>query len=948
MTIATQQREKANSDAQTAATQWHIVSSDEALQRLSTNAATGISSDTAAQRLKISGPNELVERGGRSPWRLLWEQFTATMVLILIAAGVISLFLQKWQEATAIFAIVILFGLLGFIQEYRAERAMAALKKLAVPNVRVRRNGQVLEIPAKDLVAGDMVLLEAGNLVPADLRLTDAANLKIQEAALTGESEAVEKETHALSKADVPLGDRRNMAYMGTIVTYGRGSGVVVETGMRTELGKVATLLQKVENEPTPLQKRLDRLGKVLALAGVIIAVAVALSGVLRGEPLSEMFLVAVSVAVAVVPEGLPAVVTITLALGARRMLARNALIRKLPAVETLGSVTIICSDKTGTLTQNRMTVTVLDMAEHRVQLSEKASRGGAALDPDEQPTDEMRAQAKAMSLLLSAGALVNDAQLQEGDGGSFHTLGDPTEAALVIAAAQFDLRKGELEGALPRVAELPFDSDRKRMTTVHELKSGAPLSQLSTFNSQFVSFTKGSVDGLLDISTHVWINGVAQPITLAMRQRVEASNAQLAKDGMRVLAVAFKPLATLPAKADDALERDLTLVGLFGMIDPPRPEVRQAVATCKSAGIRPIMITGDHPLTALAIAKDLGISDKSGDGAVVTGQELSRMNDTQLSQIVDHVSVFARVSPEHKLRIVEALQLKGHVAAMTGDGVNDAPALKKADIGVAMGITGTDVTKEAGEMVLRDDNFATIVSAVEEGRVIYDNIKKFVKFSIGGNIGKVLVMMLAPVLALILLPQGSPLGALVVPLLPLQLLWLNLLTDGLLGIGLGVEPAEKNVMRRPPISATAGIFSGGALGQVIRMGLLIGVISLGIGVYEWSIGYGAWQTMMFTTLAFSQVFQAMSIRSGNDSFFKAGLTGNKTLLTLAVVVVALQLAAMYVPFLQTFLDTQPLLVSDLLVCVALGSLVFIYSEVEKALVRRSQARRSLAAPMAA
>jgi Ca2+-transporting ATPase len=946
MAIANQRQQgKAGAETQAATTQWHIASSEEALQSLNSNAAIGISSETAAQRLKLSGPNELVERGGRSPWRLLWEQFTATMVLILIAAGVISLFLQKWQEATAIFAIVILFGLLGFIQEYRAERAMAALKKLAVPNVRVRRNGQVQEISAKELVPGDVVLLEAGNLVPADLRLTDAANLKIQEAALTGESEAVEKETHALAKSDAPLGDRRNMAYMGTVVTYGRGAGVVVETGMRTELGKVATLLQEVENEPTPLQKRLDRLGKVLALAGVIIAVAVALSGVLRGEPLSEMFLVAVSVAVAVVPEGLPAVVTITLALGARRMLARNALIRKLPAVETLGSVTIICSDKTGTLTQNRMTVTVLDMAEHRVQLSEKASRGGAALDPDEQPTDEMRAQAKAMSLLLSAGALVNDAQLQEGEGGSLHTLGDPTEAALVIAAAQFDLRKGELEGALPRVLELPFDSDRKRMTTVHEVHDSKLNGAVAT---PYVSFTKGSVDGLLDISTHVWINGVAQPITLAMRQRVEASNAQLAKDGMRVLAVAFKPLAALPAKADDALERDVTLVGLFGMIDPPRPEVRQAVATCKSAGIRPIMITGDHPLTALAIAKDLGITDKSGDGAVVTGQELSQMNDTQLSQIVDHVSVFARVSPEHKLRIVEALQLKGHVAAMTGDGVNDAPALKKADIGVAMGITGTDVTKEAGEMVLRDDNFATIVSAVEEGRVIYDNIKKFVKFSIGGNIGKVLVMMLAPVLALILLPQGSPLGALVVPLLPLQLLWLNLLTDGLLGIGLGVEPAEKNVMRRPPISTTAGIFSGGALGQVIRMGLLIGVIALGIGLYEWSIGYSAWQTMMFTTLAFSQVFQAMSIRSGNDSFFKAGLTGNKTLLTLAVVVVALQLAAMYVPFLQTFLDTQPLLVSDLLVCVALGSLVFIYSEVEKALVRRSQARRSLAAPMAA
>jgi len=943
--VIKQNQGKSPTEAQGAGTPWHTLSSEAVLQQLGTDPNTGISSEAAAQRLKISGPNELEERGGRSPWRLLWEQFTATMVLILIAAGVVSLFLQKWQEAIAIFAIVILFGLLGFIQEYRAERAMAALKKLAVPNVRVRRDGQVREISAKDLVPGDMVLLEAGNLVPADLRLTDAANLKIQEAALTGESEAVEKEIGELNKIDMPLGDRRNMGYMGTVVTYGRGAGVVVETGMRTELGKVATLLQDVKNEQTPLQKRLDKVGKSLAVVGIVVAVLVAIFGVLRGEALADMFLVAVSVAVAIVPEGLPAVVTITLALGARRMLSRNALIRKLPAVETLGSVSVICSDKTGTLTQNRMTVTVLDMAGHKVSLNEKMMRREPSLDPADAISDEMRAQAANMSLLLSAGALVNDAQLQNDDHGKVHAVGDPTEGALVIAAAEFGLRKEQLEQSLRRVMELPFDSDRKRMTTVHELRIemaelrkdhfAQTLSQFPILNSQFIAFTKGSADGLLDISKQVWLDGKAEPLTSEWLKRITEANAQLAQDGMRVLGVAFKQMDALPAKADDSLEQDLTFIGLVGMIDPPRAEVKAAVETCRNAGIRPIMITGDHPLTAQAIATELGITGKAGNGAVITGTELNKMTDAELSQAVDHVSVFARVSPEHKLRIVSALQEKGHVAAMTGDGVNDAPALKKADIGVAMGITGTDVTKEAGEMVLRDDNFATIVSAVEEGRVIYDNIKKFIKFSIAGNVGKVMVMLLAPMLALLLPP--SALGPLVVPLLPLQLLWLNLLTDGLLGIGLGVQPAEKNVMRRPPISSSAGIFSDGALGQVIRMGVLIGAIALGVGLYEWMIGYADWRTMMFTTLAFSQVFQAMSIRSGNDPFWKDNLFSNKPLLIIAVVVVLLQLAAMYLPALQFVLKTQPLTASDLLVCVALSSIVFIFSELEKWMARRNE-----------
>ncbi len=919
--------------------QWHLLSVEAAIKQLRSDPAMGLTAQQVAELQAQVGPNELVERASRSPWRLLWEQFTATMVLILIAAGIISLFLQKWQEAVAIFAIVVLFGLLGFVQEYRAERAMAALKKLAAPMVRVRREGQVQTISARELAPGDIVLLEAGNLTPADMRLVETVNLRIQEAALTGESEAVEKDANLVFSADAPLGDRRNMAYMGTVVTYGRGVGIVVETGARTELGKIATMLQTVEREATPLQKRLDRLGKALALVGVMIAAVVAVFGLLRGGTLGEMFLVAVSVAVAIVPEGLPAVVTITLALGARRMLARNALIRKLPAVETLGSVTVICSDKTGTLTQNRMTVTVLDLMDRSVQLNERIGREEVRLELAEPPTEETRLQAKAMSLLLSAGALASDAQLIGDDPGGWRAVGDPTEGALVLAAAQFGLRKDELERRLPRVLELPFDSERKRMTTVHELNVendasavNDVLAQLPIAQSRFVVFTKGSVDGLLDIAAQVWVNGGAQPITPEWRQRIEASNARLAAEGMRVLAVAFKLLDERPAKADEALERNLTLVGLFGMIDPPRPEVKEAVAKCKMAGIRPIMITGDHPLTALAIAKELGIA--AAEDRVITGLQLSQMSDEQLSAALTDVSVFARVSPEHKLRIVTALQRQGHVVAMTGDGVNDAPALKKADIGVAMGVTGTDVTREAAEIVLLDDNFATIVNAVEEGRTIYDNIKKFVKFSVGGNLGKVMVMLLAPVLAL--LAPASPLPPLLIPLMPLQLLWLNLLTDGLLGIGLGVEPAEKNVMRRPPISPQANIFSHGGLGQVIRMGALIGAIALGVGLHRWSAGYADWQTMMFTTLAFLQVWQALAIRTGNDSTLQAGLFSNKSLTLLIAVVVGLQLAAIYAPALQPFLNTTPLAAQDLLTCIALSSIVFVYGEIEKALARRA------------
>ena len=907
--------------------QWHLLSTEEVIKKQNSDIQNGLTDGEASQRLAQYGPNELLEKGGESPVRILWEQFTSTMVLILVAAAVISGFLGKTTETIAIAAIVILFAILGFIQEYRAEQAMAALKKLTVPLVRVLRNGTAIQLSARELVPGDIVLLEAGNSVPADLRLVESANLRIQEAALTGESEPVEKETGALDRSDLPLGDRRNMGYMGTVVTYGRGMGIVVATGMETELGKIATLIQDVEQEMTPLQRRLDQLGKTLAFLGVIVAGLIMLIGTMRGEPVSVMFLTAVSVAVAVVPEGLPAVVTVTLALGAQRMLRRQALIRKLPAVETLGSVTVICSDKTGTLTENKMTVTVIDVAGHYLELM------GTGIHPLPDLVKDTAAilleQPLSINLVLAGGALCNDASLKpDPQTGRYAAIGDPTEGALLVAAAQAGLFKNDLQNLLPRVAEQPFDSERKRMTTVHQLPAdltGLPraLQAIQGRQEPYLAITKGSADGLLEISSQVWIEDKAESLDKDWRQRIQLASDQMAQNGIRVLGIAIQWLDALPSQPQEKLERDLIFVGMVGMIDPPRPEVKTAVQTCRVAGIRPIMITGDHPLTARFIAHDLGISLNN---RVKTGQDLDKMSPAELDMVLEEVSIFARVSPEHKLQIVEALQGKGHVVAMTGDGVNDSPALKKANIGVAMGVTGTDVSKEAAQMVLLDDNFATIVSAVEEGRVIYDNIRRFVKFSIAGNLGKVLVMLLAPVLGI------------TVALLPLQLLWLNLLTDGLLGLGLGVEPAERDTMAQPPRSPQAGLLSGGLTAHIIWVGVLIGVVSLGVGFAYYDPDNPTditWQTMIFTALAFLQIGQALASRSTQESLFKLGLRSNPTMSWLVLIAVALQLAVIYIPFLDEFFKVTPLLPVELLTCVVLGSLAFVAIEIEKWLKRR-------------
>jgi Ca2+-transporting ATPase len=919
---------------------WHTKTIATSLDELGSDKAQGLTQSEVEARLARYGRNELVEKGGRTPLKIFWEQITATMVLILIAAAVVAGLLGDTKNTIAIAAIVLLYALLGFFQEYRAEQAIAALKKLSVPEVRVIRDGKLGPLSARDLVPGDILQLEAGNVLPSDLRLLEAVNLRIQEAALTGESEPVEKQSAALSGEDLPLGDRRNMGYMGTIVTQGRGLALVVATGMQTELGKIADLIQQSDSSQTPLQKRLDTLGKNLAIVGVVIAVFIAVLGLLRGDELRHMLLTAVSVAVAIVPEGLPAVVTITLALGAQRMLKQNALIRKLPAVETLGSVTVICSDKTGTLTENRMTVVVLDVADHELGLTEEMDKRGSVRKVDLKQKQKDESAVAALSLLAIGGALCNDAQMIDTGDGRFHTLGDPTEGSLVAAAAEMGYWKSSLDASFPRAAELPFDSERKRMTTVHHLGQYDPtvLAGLEIGDRRYIAFTKGSVDGLLGLSSQVWVDGQTQKLDDDFKLRIEAANERLARKGMRVLGVAFRLLDQIPEIMQTDLEQNLTFVGLFGMIDPPRSEVRDAVAVTKAAGIRTVMITGDHPLTAAEIARQLGIGEvesnvsrRSGQAqrqetlesmTVLTGAEIEALSFDELKNIVDEVQVFARVSPEHKLKIVQALQERGHIVSMTGDGVNDAPALKRADIGVAMGITGTDVSKEAADMVLLDDNFATIVSAVKEGRVIYDNIRKFVRFSVAGNIGKVLVMLLAPFL-------GKP-----IPLLPLQLLWLNLLTDGLLGLGMGMENAESDTMKRPPYSPKEGVFSRGAGVQVIWVGVLIGGLALGLGSWYYFRGLEQWQTMVFTFLAFAQVFQALASRSSKDPFLKLRLMSNPLLAGMSALVVILQLAVLYIPFLAGFFGVVPLSLCDLSIAITAGMVVLVVMEVEKKLKR--------------
>jgi Ca2+-transporting ATPase len=876
------------------------------LDEFEVDAATGLEDAEVARRLAEFGRNELVERGATPPWRIFLGQFTEVMVVVLLIAAAISAAIGDVNDAIVILVIVILNAALGFVQEYRAERAIQALKLMAVPSVRVRRNGHLVEVPAGDIVPGDILILEAGAAVSADARLIHATSLQVAEAALTGEAYPVEKTTGVLEGEHLNVGDRRNMVFMGTSVTHGKGEAAVVATGMATQLGRIADLLQTIERSATPLQRRMAQLGKGLALAALGIVTVVFFLGLARGEELRVMFLTAISLAVAAVPEGLPAVVTIALSLGAQRMLRRRVLIRKLPAVETLGSVTVICSDKTGTITQNQMVAT--ELATHQgvaeladVELDEEAPLGAAAL------------------ALLGA-ALCNDAQLD--DGGPGEHVGDPTELALALAARRAGIDKAAAEEQWPRHAEAPFTSERKRMTTVHRV----PAAQRELLGGEWVAMVKGAPDGLLEQSDHIWLGDRPAELDAALRSSVQQTNENLANEGRRVLGVAMRVLDRLPRDDEvEDLEAGLTMLGMITMVDPPRPEVPAAVRACRRAGIRPVMITGDHPLTARRIAADVGIGD---GGRVITGAELNQIDDAALLDTVSQVSVYARVSPEHKLRIVGALQNQGHVVAMTGDGVNDAPALRKADIGVAMGITGTDVSKEAGGMVLLDDNFATIVRAVREGRTIYDNIRKFIKYTMTSNSGEIYTMLLAPFL-------GLPL-----PLTPIQILWVNLVTDGLPGLAMSFEPSESNVMDRKPYAPDENIFGRGMARHILWVGLLMGVISLLAGLFYYNADNEAWQTMIFTVLTLSQMGQAMSVRSDTESLFTLGLRTNKPLLGAVLVTLALQLMVIYWGPLQRVFKTVPLTATELSVALAVATIVFWSVELEK-LIRRRLASRS-------
>ena len=901
----------------------------------------GLSSLEAQRRLIQYGPNELEEKKKKTLLGLFLDQFKDFMILVLMAAALISGFIGEPSDTVAILVIVLLNAVIGFVQEFRAEKAMAALKQLAAPYALVLRDNQPIQLPASELVPGDLVLLEAGRVVPADLRLTEAASLQVEEAALTGESLPVEKHIHSIPDPSLGLGDRRNMAFKGTFVTFGRGAGVVTATGMKTELGRIAAMLQEGEEVQTPLQKRLAAFGQRLALVVLAICLIVFLAGLIRNEPPLLMLLTAISLAVAAIPEALPAVVTITLALGARKLVKQNALIRKLPAVETLGSVTYICSDKTGTLTLNKMTVEEIFLNGRLVRSSELGVQSSESNIPlpassiqypassiqyhefgvqssehEDKKTEEVNEFGQGeecvqpLPAFLTALALNNDVQIdQEG-----RLIGDPTELALVDLARRNGFERPTLEKVFPRIAEVPFDAERKCMTTIHRLKGGD--GQRVTF----VSFTKGAVDVLLEKSAFSLTSHGKTPLD---KKSLIEINEKMAEEGLRVLGVAMRSWPEMPhPSSPETVETGLTFIGLVGMMDPPREEAKEAIRLCRTAGIRPVMITGDHPVTAAAIARRLGLLE-DGSQAILSGRELEEMPLPEFEEKVEKIRVYARVAPEQKLKIVRALQDKGQFVAMTGDGVNDAPALKRADIGIAMGITGTDVSKEAAHMILLDDNFATIVKAVKEGRKIFDNIRKFIKYTMTSNAGEIWTIFLAPFL-------GLP-----IPLLPIHILWINLVTDGLPGLALAAEPAEKDIMQRPPRNPKEGIFAKGLGLSILWVGLLMGLVSIFTQALFIHRNDGHWQTIVFTVLCLSQMGNVLAIRSEKQSLFTQGLLSNKPLLGAFLLTLFLQLATIYVPFLNPIFKTAPLSGEELLITLALSTIVFWAVEIEKFFKRK-------------
>ncbi len=860
---------------------WHLINKEEALQ-LTGSQPTGLTTSQSGERLLEFGRNELLEKRKKPVWLLFLLQFKDTMILILMAAAVLSGMIGDIKDTVVILIIVVLNAIVGFVQEYRAEKAMEALKKMSAPSATVLRNGMPVHLSATELVPGDVVLLEAGNMVPADIRLLESHSIKIEEASLTGESHAVEKQTDELHGEQLPLGDRTNMAYKSTLVTYGRGSGVVVATGMNTEIGRIAQLLQGDE-VLTPLQVRLAAFSKKLSLAVLGICAIIYVTGLLRGEDLIPMLMTAISVAVAGIPEALPAVVTIALALGARRMVQKNALIRKLPAVETLGSVTFICTDKTGTLTQNRMTVTQIWAPDGRQQEVDGSQEAVT-------PIGHHASLSTPKDGLLLAMSLNHDVQKNEAG----EPTGESTEVALSVFAQAnlIALRPADY----PRVAELPFDSVRKMMTTVHRRGDG-----------KFLVITKGALESVL---------GVCADDADETDMTVEAE--KMAEKGLRVLAYGYRVLDELPAELDFfTLETRLQCLGIAGMIDPPRQEATQAIADCQTAGIVPVMITGDHPVTATAIARQIGILN-SPDDKIITGAALLKLSEQEFEDEIERIKVYARVSPEQKLQIVKALQSKNQFVAMTGDGVNDAPALRRANIGVAMGITGTDVSKEAAHMILLDDNFATIVKAVREGRRIFENIRKFIKYILTGNSGEIWTIFLAPLL-------GLP-----IPLLPIHILWVNLVTDGFPALALAGEPGEKNIMQLPPRKPGESIFAHGLGWHVLWVGLLIGAICVGVQAWAMQNDDPKWQTYVFTVLCFSQMGHVLAIRSEHFFLFRQGIFSNLPLIGAVLFTFVMQLALLYVPFLQDIFSTQTLTLKELGGCILVSLIVFHAVELEK------------------
>ena len=894
---------------------WHNLEVSEVLDSLSSK-RDGLSQEEAQHRLAQFGPNELAGKEKISPWAILLEQFKNFLIIILLVAVALSAIMGEVADAIVIFVIVLFAAGLGFIQEYRAERAMAALKRMAAPTASVLRDGKETEVPARELAPGDIVLLKTGDRIPADGRLIEAVNLKADEASLTGESVPVEKTNKALP-GEISIGDRRNMVFTGTAAVYGRGTAIITATGMATEFGKIATMLQEVEKEQTPLQVNLDQLGKWIAIGALALCFILAGIGVLRGHEILEMLIWGVSLAVAAVPEALPAVVTISLALGVQKMVKRHALIRKLPAVEALGCTTFICSDKTGTLTQDQMTIRrlyvdgkLIDVTGVGYEPKGEFHFDGKALEPSQDST---------LQRLLHIGSLCNDTSLTSANG-VWGIKGDPTEGALVVTAAKAGLWQEKLQSQFPRIHEIPFSSETKRMTTVHQTPDGG------------VAYSKGAPEVILSSCSHIYQNGQEVKLTDGDTKDILSIAHQMAGDALRVLGMAYKRLPDTAGTAE-SVEQDMVFVGLAGMIDPPREEVKEAVKLCDQAGIKSVMITGDHKLTAVAIAKELGILK---EGVALTGAEIDNLSDKEFEKLVEKIEVYARVSPAHKLRVVEALVRKGHVVAMTGDGVNDAPALKKADIGVAMGITGTDVSKEAADIILTDDNFASIVAAVEEGRGIFGNIKKYLIYLLSCNLGEILLMaaviLFGPLLGL---PAGT------IPLIAIQILYVNLATDGLPAIALSVDPPVPDIMRQKPRPRNQTIFTAPVLRYLAGAGIWTAFVSLAI--FLWALKSGRSfleaQSMCFVTLILVQFFNAFNCRSSEHSLFKIGITTNKWLL-LAIAWECVMLGlVVYLPILQGPFNTYSLSLTDWLIAIFSASTIFIVAEIYKLISSRLKSK---------